>query len=130
MRIVTDREIITPTGVALVDRVVANPSLTTMAGGAQPCGVTALKPVFHPIKPPAATFPVTSLAVRVSTGASSSIGLAIYAYVVTGAGTYTATLIGQLNASLSGASAGVIQGDVTTGAAASGAVSGRGVRSG
>ena len=84
---------------------------------------TLLVPTFHMILPPGPSYVVSQLGVRVGTGvAASTIGAAIYSITWTGTGTFTMSLVGQLNAALSGVTGAVfVQGDVTSGAAGSGA---------
>lgn len=82
----------------------------------------ALTPTFTPIRPVGSSFVVSQLALRVGTGvAASTGGLSIYEVVWSSAGVFTMTLKCQLNAAVATTSSGVKAGDITIGAAGSGA---------
>lgn len=103
----------------------ANSALLSEGGAVASAAVTtALKPTFYPVDPQGrSSFALSSLMVRQATGVSSStVGAAVYSIVYSAAATYTATLVCQLNAALdTSGSNGYKTGDVTPGAAASGA---------
>jgi hypothetical protein len=92
-------------------------------GGTSAAAVTAaLTPTFYPAAPDTGTFVLSQLGLRVGTSvAASTGGIAIYSIVYSGAGTFTATLVAQLNAAIATTSAGVKKADCTTGAVGSGA---------
>lgn len=105
------------------DSVNANTDLTSTSSGASSAMSANLTPTFVPIViPGVASYVVDSVAARVMTlSAASTIGVAIYSGTVSSADNIALSLVGQLNATLSGAATGSPHGQVTTGAAASGA---------
>lgn len=107
------------------DQMGANVDLTGIGNTAQAFAAINV-PVFYPIMPRVgvAQYPLTALGTRIRTAvASQTIGFAVYSVIWSGASTFAATLVCQLNSAtaLSTATATSVVGAVTTGANNSGA---------
>lgn len=104
------------------DSYTANADLVPIGAASGGTLGAALIPFFYPIVLPVNRITIAALAARVTAlESSSSIGAAIYSYTVPSSAHISATRVAQLNASLAGTSAARPVGDVTTGAAGSGA---------
>jgi hypothetical protein len=105
------------------DILVANSAIATYNSNAV-VGQAAFTPCFYPIDNDGVKqISFTNIQMRVRTAGTNTptFGAAVYSWIPTGVGTFSATLVAQFNAVASGTSAVMVNTAVTTGASGSGA---------